>query len=99
MFSKVDSFLLTCPFKYLTGFDCPGCGFQRSCLALLHGDWSESFRFYPPTLLFLVSAMATAISYSFKWNTEAKWLKALYFATGFVVVVNYGYKIITHQLH
>lgn len=27
-----------CPFRALTGFDCPGCGSQRALHALLHGD-------------------------------------------------------------
>jgi hypothetical protein len=32
------SFFLKCPFHYLTGFDCPGCGSQRAVFCLLHGD-------------------------------------------------------------
>lgn len=27
-----------CPFKMMTGYDCPGCGATRSLNALLHGD-------------------------------------------------------------
>lgn len=99
IFSKADGFLLPCPFKRLTGLDCPGCGFQRSLLALVRGDWQASLHFYPPTLLFLVSALAALLSHSLKWDTNAKWLKALYLATGLAVLVSYGYKIVTHQLH
>lgn len=32
------SFFLKCPFHYLTGYDCPGCGSQRALFCLLHGD-------------------------------------------------------------
>jgi hypothetical protein len=32
------SFFLKCPFHYLTGLDCPGCGSQRAVFCLLHGD-------------------------------------------------------------
>ncbi|MGY0039876.1 DUF2752 domain-containing protein [Pedobacter sp. NJ-S-72] len=28
---------------YVTGYDCPGCGFQRSFLALLKGDFYHFF--------------------------------------------------------
>lgn len=27
-----------CPFKVITGWDCPGCGLTRSVYSLLHGD-------------------------------------------------------------
>lgn len=33
-----------CPFKALTGLDCPGCGSQRAVHALLHGHVDEAFR-------------------------------------------------------
>lgn len=31
-----------CHFKALTGFDCPGCGFQRALHAALHGDFATA---------------------------------------------------------
>ena len=38
--------LIPCPFKFLTGCDCPACGTQRSFLSLLRGDliasWNEN---------------------------------------------------------
>lgn len=34
-----------CPFKLLTGWSCPGCGFQRAAHALLHGHVAEAWRF------------------------------------------------------
>jgi hypothetical protein len=33
-----------CPFLWLTGLKCPGCGAQRAVHYLLHGDISEAFR-------------------------------------------------------
>lgn len=39
--------LLPCPFKMLTGCDCPACGMQRSLLHLLQGDWGQSFELHP----------------------------------------------------
>ena len=32
-----------CAFKYLTGYDCPGCGSQRAFHALLHGRVAEAW--------------------------------------------------------
>jgi len=38
-----DSFFLKCPFKKMTGLDCPGCGSQRAFHALLHFNFREAF--------------------------------------------------------
>lgn len=32
------AFGLGCPFRDLTGLDCPGCGATRACLSLVHGN-------------------------------------------------------------
>ena len=96
---RADNFLIPCPLKYLTGIDCPGCGFQRSVLALLHGNFMQSFSLYPPTIPFLLSAFGGVSFAILKKNTESKILKVMYFTTGFIVVINYAYKIATHQLH
>lgn len=39
-FSPEESgFFPRCPFYWLTGYKCPGCGSQRAIHALLHGDF------------------------------------------------------------
>lgn len=42
-----------CMFKLVTGYDCPGCGFQRAIHALLHGHIREAIQYN----LFLLLAM------------------------------------------
>ncbi|SEK22701.1 Protein of unknown function [Aquimarina amphilecti] len=39
--SSGKSIFLTCPFHYLTGYHCPGCGSQRAIHDLLHGRIDE----------------------------------------------------------
>lgn len=34
-----------CMYKYLTGYDCPACGIQRSLHALLNGDTVTALRY------------------------------------------------------
>lgn len=99
MLSKADIFLLPCPFRYLFGFDCPGCGFQRSVVALLNGDFAQSFQLYPPTIPFLLSLVLGIGAWVFKFNQNSKWLKAMYFFTGFVVFVSYIYKMLFQHGH
>lgn len=46
-----------CLFRFLTGFDCPGCGSQRAFHALLHGHISAAWS-YNPFVFFAVPAAA-----------------------------------------
>ncbi len=39
--------MLPCPFKFVTGCDCPACGTQRSILSLLKGDILTSWQHNP----------------------------------------------------
>ncbi|MBG42959.1 MAG: hypothetical protein CL530_03225 [Aequorivita sp.] len=48
-----NSFFIPCPFHYITGFFCPGCGSQRAIHLLLHGDLVGAFRFNPLMVLTL----------------------------------------------
>jgi hypothetical protein len=45
---------LLCPFRALTGWDCPLCGGTRMGATLLHGDVSDAFMLNPLALIGLV---------------------------------------------
>ena len=45
---------LSCLFKKYFFVDCPGCGFQRSIIALMKGNVGESFLLFPTTFVLLV---------------------------------------------
>ncbi|MCH5222003.1 MAG: DUF2752 domain-containing protein [Muribaculaceae bacterium] len=36
-----------CAFKTITGFDCPGCGFQRALHSFLHGNIADAWHYNP----------------------------------------------------
>lgn len=42
-----EDFMLPCFTKQLFGFDCPGCGLQRSIVFLIQGDFVTAFKMYP----------------------------------------------------
>ena len=42
-----ESYMLPCVSKRLMGFDCPGCGLQRSVSLLFEGDFIGAFHMYP----------------------------------------------------
>jgi hypothetical protein len=52
----IEKYMFPCFSKTLFGIECLGCGFQRSFVLLLQGDFSGSFKMYPAlltTFLFL----------------------------------------------
>jgi len=42
-----EDYMLPCFTKKIFGFDCPGCGLQRSLAFLAHGDFVAAFKMYP----------------------------------------------------
>ena len=61
MLSWLDKHLLPCAYKSLFGIDCPACGFQRSFIQLLKGNFTDSFSLYPPLLLVLLMFIVFAV--------------------------------------
>jgi hypothetical protein len=58
---------LPCPFRLLTGWDCPLCGGTRMGDALLHGDVPAAFGFNPLALVGLVILGVLGVV----WTVEA----------------------------
>lgn len=90
--------LLSCPIKQNFGIDCPGCGIQRSFVALFQGDFIPSFKLYPATIPIIALFALTIIHLKFELKNGAFFIKFLYIAITLIIVINYIYKIFTHQL-
>jgi hypothetical protein len=91
--SWLQDHLLPCPFKYLTGIDCPGCGFQRSLLALVKGDLHQSFLLYPPTIPLLIMAAWWLVDSIFKLDTRSLVKKTLFIVVALIITVSYALKM------
>ena len=90
----LQNHLLPCPFKYLTGIDCPGCGFQRSVVALIQGNFHQSFILYPaaiPLLLFFAYGIADKILKLDKPGNVVK--KTMFMIVGSIILISYGIKL------
>jgi hypothetical protein len=94
----VNQHLLACPFKKMFSIDCPGCGLQRSIVALMEGDIVKSLKFYPATLPIIGLLLFTLIHLKFELKKGAFFIKFFYILITFIIVSNYIYKIINHQL-
>lgn len=44
---NLEDYMLPCMTKQFLGFDCPGCGLQRSVVFLFQGDFVAAFKMYP----------------------------------------------------
>ena len=90
----LQNHLIPCPFKYLTGIDCPGCGFQRSVLALIQGNLHKSFILYPPAIPLLMFFAYGLADKFFKLDTSKNVIKKTFFVfVGTIILVSYGIKI------
>ena len=93
--SFLEKNMLRCPIKSLVGIDCPGCGFQRSVLLLLHGDVIGSVRQYPATMTILLMFAFLILHLKFKYTHGATVLKYIFIFNAVIITVNY----IIKQLH
>lgn len=86
--------LIPCPFKYLTGIDCPGCGFQRSVIVLIQGDLHKSFQLYPPAIPLLLLFAYGVLDRRFKLDTKNELVKkTCYMMVGAIIIVSYCIKM------
>ena len=57
IFVRKTGFAIPCIFYRITGFQCPGCGVTRMCLALMRFDFVEAYHYNK--LLFIISLFIT----------------------------------------
>jgi hypothetical protein len=59
-----SGFFPACPFRLLTGFNCPGCGTTRALHQILHGHFATAFTLNPLLLLAIPFILFAFIRYS-----------------------------------
>ncbi|WP_426327564.1 DUF2752 domain-containing protein [Pedobacter sp. R-06] len=94
----IGEHLFTCPFRAYLGFDCPGCGLQRSVLALFRGDLMASIKFYPATIPLIFVMLFTIVHLKVDFKFGAQLIKIVFACVAVIILINYIYKIYTHQL-
>ena len=94
----LEGHLLACPFKGHTGLDCPGCGFQRSIMELCKGELSNSFHLYPASMPIIALVLFVPAHIKFDFRHGAVLIKVIYALIAAIIILNYIYKIYTHNL-
>jgi len=59
-----SGFFPGCPFRFLTGFTCPGCGTTRALHQILHGHIFTAFTLNPLLLIALPFLLIALLRYS-----------------------------------
>lgn len=76
--------------------DCFGCGMQRSFIALLKGNFAESFYQYPALIPMVLMFVFLIIHLIFKFKNGGTWLKYMFIFVVSIVVINFIFKITNH---
>ncbi len=99
MFDKIihwlESHQQACFYKKYFGIECPGCGMQRSFIALLKGDFVESLILFPALLPTISLVVYLFLHLIFKFRNGATILKILFIINTSIVVLSYIYKLLT----
>ena len=91
--------MLACPFKKFLHVECPGCGLQRSVIALFRGDIHTSLSLYPATIPILILIGFAGLHLRFDFPYGALIIKYLYLGIATIVLVFYIYKVLNHKLN
>ncbi|MGK0254136.1 MAG: hypothetical protein ACI9OE_001626 [Mariniflexile sp.] len=85
----LDQYMLPCLNKKLFGFECMGCGLQRSFSLMLHGEFVSAFYMYPAiyTLILLFSVIAINTAKNFKHSNKIILILAI--LNGFIIITNF----------
>jgi hypothetical protein len=98
MLEWLKQHLLVCPSKYFLRIDCPGCGLQRSLIALAKGDVLASLSLYPATLPMIMLLVYTGLHLKMDFRYGASVIKWGFIGCTAIVLIFYIYKIFTHKL-
>lgn len=88
-------FLYKCPFDFLFGVSCPGCGMTRSLICLLHFDFSGAFYYHPLFPLVVLLSIFFFLDYFNIYKMNYKPKNIILTIIGIIFIITYIIRIIT----
>ena len=86
--------MLPCLSKKLFGFDCLGCGLQRSVSLIFHGEFVDAFYMYPAIYSLILLFITIGINIFIKLKKYNLIINTLAIITITTIIINYILKII-----
>lgn len=83
-----------CIYKKYLGIECPGCGMQRSLIALMKGDFVESFMLFPALIPLILMFIFLLLHIKFQYKQGARILVFWFITNTILIVINYIYKLL-----
>jgi len=80
--------------KQLFGFDCPGCGMQRSLALILKGEFTDAFFMFPAIYTMIAFFGFVALNFLDKKRNYHKIIIGLGIINGLIMIISYIYKIL-----
>ncbi|MGD1946573.1 MAG: DUF2752 domain-containing protein [Croceivirga sp.] len=90
----LQEYMLPCATKQLWGFDCPGCGMQRSILLLLQGDFMAAFEMYPAIFALIPLAFVLILNRLLNFKYANQLIIFLSISSVAMIVINYIIKLL-----
>ena len=88
-----EEYMLPCLTKKYFGFDCFGCGLQRSVALLFQGEFVAAFHMYPAIYTLIPLFIAYAISLFYKYKHAIKIISTLAIASIVIIIINFIVKL------
>lgn len=89
MIEWLEHHLFSCFFKSHFGLECPGCGVQRSIIALLKGNFLESVQLHAAVIPFILTILLLVAQLIIKHEKGGKWVMWAFIATTAITMVQY----------
>ena len=90
---NVEKYMLPCMNKSLFGFDCIGCGTQRSLLLLLNGEFTKAFYQFPAIYSTLLLLGLIGLHLIDKKRNYQKLIIGLAITNALIMIISYIYKL------
>lgn len=86
--------MLECSFKKYLGYDCLGCGAQRSFFELMQGNFLESLTLFPALIPLLFTFVFLVLHLVFKFKHGARVLIISFSLSAFIMAFNFILKLL-----
>lgn len=92
-FLNLEDYMLPCLSKTFFGLECLGCGFQRSFLLLIHGNFIDAFKMYPAIYTLLGLFLFILLNFKLKFKNSKKIISSLAYVNLSIMIINFLIKI------
>ena len=89
----IDDYMLPCLNKKILGFECMGCGIQRSIALIFEGKLVDAFFMYPAIYTLLTLFAFVLINLKIKFKQSKKIISSLAYLNLTIIIINYLIKI------